>query len=186
MRWYFYLFVYLFVVIISVILTPVFVLFRVNKAGLIDNGNSYAVEPRLPDWCSFAMTPDNSLWGDEGWKTKHCPNYQSYWGMCRWLWRNHGYGASWTTLGAPVVSSALMEVEGDKGIDRNSREGSFRITYGNFWQWKFVKRIPGTKYCIMLNFGWMLDPYIDDPELCLKEKKALFLVSPRVATYKGV
>lgn len=55
------------------------------------------------------MTPDNSLWGDDGWKNIHCPKYKSYWGMVKWLYRNPAYGLATSLLSMPVTTSGLWQ-----------------------------------------------------------------------------
>lgn len=153
--------------------------------GWSDNRNVPAVEPRLPAWLAWFDTPDNSLWGDHGWRTIHCPAYKSYFGMVRWLWRNHGYGFKWSKLAARVSDPACIEWEGDPRINRNNgRTGVFEARMGKYWQYKWVKRIGRTGYCISLNFGWLLDAYVTDPACHYEQPLALFLFSPRLGRIK--
>lgn len=76
----------------ALIATPVMPLFRKDSYGAIDNANEYGIEPRLPWYLDWFQTQDNSLWGDNGWQTKHCPEFKTYFGMVKWLWRNPAYG----------------------------------------------------------------------------------------------
>lgn len=87
--------------LVNLLLAPVLPLFRELRTGLCENGGYEAVEPRLPSLLSWFDTSDNSLYGDGGWKTEHCPYYRSYFGMVRWLWRNGGHNFNYRVLGAP-------------------------------------------------------------------------------------
>lgn len=90
------------------ILSPLLVCFNAPSYGYINNGTSFGTEPRLINQLSWAMTPDNSLWGDDGWK-KNNPNYKSYWSMVRWLYRNPAYGLTTSLLSMPVTASGLWQ-----------------------------------------------------------------------------
>lgn len=75
--------------LLALLLAPVLPLFARDEYGFCDNANAMRTEPRLPSWLSWFMTPDNSLYGDAGWRTEHCPDHwHDYWGMVQWLWRN--------------------------------------------------------------------------------------------------
>jgi len=92
LRWFASCFLYVPFLILAMVAAPVLPLFRVTFYGPVDNNNAYGVEPRLPWNLNWFMTQDNSLWGDKGWQTKHCPEFDTYWGMVKWLWRNPAYG----------------------------------------------------------------------------------------------
>lgn len=77
--------------------------------GYCNNNTSTGIEPRLPQYLSWFMTPDNSLWGDDSWKNKHCPNYKSYWGMVKWLYRNPAYGLATSLLSMPITTEGLWQ-----------------------------------------------------------------------------
>lgn len=85
--------------ILNLIVAPILPAFRVSRLGPVDNNNDLRVEPRLPDWLAWFDTSDNSLYGDGGWRTEHCPYYASYFGMVRWLWRNGGHNFNYDVLG---------------------------------------------------------------------------------------
>lgn len=57
--------------------------------------------------------------------------------------------------------------------------GSFRIVLGDYWQRKWVTRIGNTDYLVSLNVGWLLDPYVKNPETVKAQPRALYLFSPR-------
>lgn len=182
---------YIFLVIVSVafevyamIITPILPLFAKPRFGKTNNANSEGIEPRLKEG-SWFMTIDNSLWGDQGWQTEHCPNYKSYWGQVKWLWRNSAYGYKWLKLSC-VVSPDTLKWEGNIHITRNHGGifGTFRATMGKYWQWKRITPIGKTGYCVMVNFGWLLDSYVDDPTLYLTQPRALFMFSPRIVKIK--
>jgi hypothetical protein len=179
-RWGLYLNIAILVDIIGIIFAYPMVFFAKSSYGPVNNSSAFAVEPRLPNWLSAWMTPDNSLWGDSGWRTKHCKDaWDTKWGMAKWLLRNHGYGARWTFLAAPITGT--IRYQGDPFVNRNTKAGTLVCTMGDYWQWKWVWPIPKTKYCLMFNFGWLLDDFIDGTS---SQPKALFLASPRIATYK--
>lgn len=167
------------------LVAPLLPIFATLQDGRCNNNNAQGIEPRLPRWLNWFMTPDNSLWGDHGWQTEHCPNYKSYWGMVKWLLRNRAYGFNWTVIACPVDDPAKARCTGDLGIDRNNgRFGSFKIVLGRYWQHKWVKRIGRTGYLVSLNTGWLLDPYIKNPATLIEQPKALFIFSPRLGRVK--
>lgn len=49
------------------VVAPILPMFATMQDGWSDNSHYRAVEPRLPWWLGWFMTPDNSLWGDNGW-----------------------------------------------------------------------------------------------------------------------
>ena len=181
-RWLVYLLLSLIADVLAWLLAPVLPLFARPQNGWCDNRNRIAVEPRLPDWLVWCQTPDNSLFGDAGWRTKHCRDYwDSYLGMVRWLCRNRAYGFSWSVLAAPVVAPFVADVAGDLSIDDGAGIcGALHIRYGCYWQRKRVRRIGSL--IVMLNVGWLLDPYAKSPGLALDQPRALFIFSPRIKT----
>lgn len=169
-RYFLYLLLYIPLQIFAYLITPILPAFRVLRLGKSDNANAYLVEPRLPLWLSWFDTPDNSLWGDHGWQTKHCPEYASYWGMVKWLYRNSLYGFKWLVLDMPVQQD--RKVYGDTEINHHTgRCGAFYISQPNgAWQFKMV--MPWNDGFSVLNLGWLLDD-------CSQER-ALFMFSPRL------
>lgn len=142
-------------------LWTLFPAFASKRLGPADNGNSYAVEPRLPKWLAWFDTPDNSLWGDTGWRTIHCPNWNSYWGMALWLFRNSSTGFSRSVL-ASLVHQEDIRWSGNPHIssDRNV-VGVFKASDGNgAWQYKRVFPLAG-KF-VGINLGWNIDPMVKD------------------------
>lgn len=151
-------------------------LFAEWRKGPVNNGKHVDWGWRLPRRLAWLDTPDNSLEGDVG----HCRRHAGdswYWQATCWLWRNRAYGLKWGPLAAPMNPDA-RRITGDLKVNRNNGHyGLLRITMGSYWQWKYVKPIGSTGWCLMLNFGWLLD---DD-----SKPRALFLFSPRVCKIKA-
>jgi hypothetical protein len=170
MRYFLYLMLYVPVQLFAYLITPILPAFRVLRLGHSDNSNAYLVEPRLPLWLSWFDTSDNSLWGDHGWQTKHCPEYASYWGMVKWLYRNSLYGFKWSVMSMPIQHTRKMI--GNPQIDYHSKTfGTMRITQPNgAWQYKSVRPFLGK--ILVLNFGWLLDD--------TSQERALWMFSPRI------
>lgn len=160
------------------LLAPVLPLFATMRLGPVDNNNgAYRVEPRLPRWLAWFMTPDNSLLGDTGWRTIHCvKHWQSYRGMVLWLWRNSATGFARSVL-AQTVKLADVKTEGDITIivDSPARYGKFYATDGKTFQWKVV--FPLFNKSIGLNVGWLMDTMIRDQT---PEARCPFKFAPKI------
>lgn len=169
--------------LISCLFSPVLPLFRRDTLGWSDNHHIQLVEPRLPSWLNWFMTPDNSLWGDNGWQTKHCVGlYQTYWGMAGWLMRNRGYGFTWGPLSAFVRSPDDIRYEGEINVDRNYPENTgkkFFAQMGRYFEYKASWKIPFIQRAFIFKCGWLLDAYIGR-DIHLEQPNALFLFSPRI------
>lgn len=143
----------------AVLIAPALPLFACNSFGSVFNGHGLAIEPRLPRWLSWFMTPDNSLFGDSGWRTEHCKNYATYWGMVRWLWRNPAYGFAWGPLAFTPGPACTYATIGDTSIRAhdNAKAGTYSIkaSEGAFERtviWQIARR----PICLKLRFGWIL------------------------------
>ena len=148
--------------ILGKILWPVLPVFAVDRMGPVNNNNGYAVEPRLPLWLAWFDTPDNSLWGDDGWRLLHCPDkWSTYKGMALWLLRNSSVGFSRTVLARTVYQSDIT-YSGNPYISSDQNiVGVFKARDGKgAWQYKRVFPLFG-KF-IGLNFGWNIDPMVKD------------------------
>jgi len=156
------LLLYLVAVVVSTAAAPILPLFAVMCYGHSNNRTRLLFEPRLPTWLAWFDNPDNSLWGDDGWQREHCPRFFGcYRGMVRWLWRNKAGGFVWNVLGAKVAGSITWE--GTPGIDSSPyKAGKLTCRSGDYWQWKWVSPPIGRR-CLVLNFGWLLDAFIDNP-----------------------
>lgn len=151
----------------------------------------FAHDAKLPGWLSWFQTPDNTLDGDDGWKTKHwqwrkrLPDlFCMYVGYMGWLLRNRAYGFKWSVLAATVDPKAIRW-EGDPTIKNrdHAKAGVLRVWMNPYWQYKRIWQIFGSHRCVMLNFGWQLDNYIANPKLVDTNPKALYMFSPRIAAF---
>lgn len=190
MIWFAYLPLWFVVTLSAYLLAPILPLFAKSQWGFSDNANAMATEPRLPDWLSWYQTPDNSLWGDYGWQTKHCPEYKTYWGMVKWLWRNTAYGFIWHgPVSADIHSDAKLVYSGDATIsNRPLKPGYFFAKLENpdgsrYWHLYLVMKITDN-YCLNVNLGWKLKTYAEDSARLKTEPRAMFAFSPRIASSK--
>lgn len=175
---------------LAILLAPVLVLFGAPAYGPISNGNSTAIEPRLPWWLSWFDTPDNSLWGDDGHKERW-GNAGSYAQMVAWLWRNPAYGFERSVLGAHIDPAATPVVEGDPWIKNRvgAKAGTLHVRMpdfyvGEYWCWKRVTRpFWDGETCLMMEFGWKLQPYAQFPALAKIEPVAQFVFSIRLTAF---
>lgn len=155
------------------------------RMGPVNNNNGRANEPRLPLSLADYDTPDNSLWGDDGWKTKHSValglDYKEPEGMAAWLCRNPCYGLGWTKLGAPVNENTKFTVYGNTSIDNESGKTGilFIKSSEGYWELKVVFRWLWFSKGMQITLGWLLDSYVKDPELYKTEPKAIFQLEPR-------
>ena len=190
-RWFFLVILSISFTLLSWIVAPVLPAFASPVLGPVNNNNGTAVEPRLPAWLSWFMTPDNSLYGDGGWRTEHCPDHwDSYLGMVLWLWRNPGYGFEWNGPLCAVISSlATITFTGDAAI-QNRPQGKAGYCFTvitnpdgtRYWHLYWVKVIGGG-YCLNINLGWKLKTYAEDPQRIQTEPRAMFCFSPRVTAF---
>lgn len=154
--------VWLVMEVLGKLLWPFLPMFAEKRYGPINNNNGFGVEPRLPLWLSWFDTPDNSLWGDDGWQKIHCVNeWNTYKGMALWLLRNSSVGFSRTVLAHTVFQKDIV-YEGDPhiSVDRGIY-GTFKANDGKgTWQYKKVFSLFGKN--IGLNFGWNIDPMVKD------------------------
>lgn len=173
---------------LSLIIAGILPAFATNQLGWCNNHNVELVEPRLPSWLSWLQTPDNSLYGDDGWKNTHCVGlYTTYWGMAAWLVRNRSYGFHWTVLSAPVTENSKIISEGEPRVDKNYPENigkTFFAQMGNYFQWKTMKKVPFMKKLVSIKIGWLLDSYVTNPDLYKTQPRALFQFSPRLGSIK--
>lgn len=139
-------------------------LFAQERYGPVDNNARNDYEPRLPRWLAWFDTPDNSLYGDTGWRTLHCPeHWASYLGMALWLFRNSATGFSRSVLAKEVHRQDVI-FQGDPhiSVDRGVY-GVFTAKDGHgAWQYKRVLPLFGKN--IGLNFGWNIDPLVKNQE----------------------
>ena len=171
LKWVAMLPVSILVTVLGIVLSPILPLF--------------AKDGWLPKWLSWFQTPDNSLYGDDGWKYEHWQwRYKlpaplaTYVGEFGWLLRNpgQGYGVRYLT-GDPIIATFTgnSHVNDNPGI-----EGTCMVHCQGLFQWVWVKRISVSK-CIYCNFGWNVKGCIDGNE---RSHTATYTFSPRVASWK--
>lgn len=189
-RYLFLLCVYIPFYLLAMLLAPVLPLLAELRNGPIDNNNGHGVEPRLSRWLSwFDTSYDNSLWGDHGWRTKHCPKYwQSYIGMVLWLWRNPAAGFCWQVLAAPIhTDTTFTLIDSGNGMNVDKGQGTFgwfKITSNSgYFQYRVVKKLWGDK-AWTFECGWLLDNYMKDREARVKHPRAVFQFQPQIRTVK--
>lgn len=192
--WFWYSFVwYLFLVILSdwFFLLPAwlifngltwllgnwwFPLFATRQLGPVNNGASMAVEPRLPSWMSWAMTYDNSLYGDGGFREGHDGGY---WSQVAWLYRNNAYGFERCVLAAHIASTDSVRFWGDPFIaDKpNGKSGWCFVRIGDYWSFDVVIRWGWSAKCFKLSLGWKLKTYAEDPSRIKTQPIAQYCVT---------
>lgn len=89
-----------------------------------------------PKWCSWFLTPDNTIDGDEG-HWERWPDNGTRWRIyCRrvaWLWRNRAYGFSWDTCGRKCYGETVFK--GERYVsDRAKIYGICRAYNGKTWE----------------------------------------------------
>ncbi len=122
----------------------------------------------LPKWLWWFQTWDNSLDGDNGWRTEHAqwrfkfsPRVARWIGRTLWMYRNAMYGFAVDVVGAHTEPGDVLKVDGDLlTSDRPIHSGSvMRRVYRNgelkYWQIYIVIRWSKTR-CIRILMGWKL------------------------------
>lgn len=121
----------------------------------------------LPKYLWWFQTPDNSLDGDDGWKTLHAPyknpttKFQIWVNRWRWLWRNCLYGFSYSVSGFEVKEGWTYWSTGPEDVgNRPLREGLVKRWFLNgdgrlYFQYYYIKR-RNEVHCWRNNLGWKL------------------------------
>lgn len=165
--------------ILAIVLAPVLPLFSGNAYGWLDNHAKQGFGPRLPNWLSWFMTPDNSLDGDA---TFERLNGTGYFSKVKWLVRNPLYAFALKYLSAPYA----VIVKGDISIKDNNaaKAGWCFVTANNLFQFRWVFPI-GFSRCIYCNFGHNIFA-LADPNVNPKPNpyQATFVFSPRISGYR--
>lgn len=166
--------------ILALLLAPILPLSATNGYGWCDNHSKLGYGPRLPDWLSWFMTPDNSLDGDA---TFEQINGRGYLAQVKWLIRNPLYAFAVKYPTAPYE----VTVSGDKTIKDNdgAKAGWCFVTANGLFQFRYVKRIGSTNRCILMNFGWNIMALVDEnvqPKPTTYQ--ATFVFSPRISGFR--
>lgn len=160
--------------------------FAEMREGPCDNNNAIRVEPRLPRWLSWFDTFDNSLYGDHGWRTEHRPDdWNTIAGMGAWLRRNPAYGFERSILAAIIKPSDKVTYYGDPSIqDKPKGKTGWCFTrVGSYWNfYAILPTAPG--YCFILNFGWKLKTYAENPDRVKTQATAQYVFSPRPSAFR--
>jgi len=165
--------------LVAVLIAPVLPLFAKALSGWCDNHSYEAVEPRLPNWLGWFMTPDNSLDGDATFKRLNPPSYMS---QVKWLWRNPAYSFALRYLNNPYYT----QVRGDKTIkdNDNAKAGWCFVNANGLFQFTSVTPI-GFSRCIYINLGWNVRALVDDNVQPKPDPyQATFVFSPRISGFK--
>lgn len=153
--------------VFATLIAPILPLFAKPAWGNSDNNNARLYEPRLPKWLSWFQTPDNSLYGDKGWQTIHYPAYKSYLGQVLWLVRNSAYGLIYGPLSARFEHVACIRSIGNPRLDRHNPDHvgqTFLAWYKEYFQYMKIGKLPLVNRSIYVNFGWLFDPFVENPE----------------------
>ncbi len=152
--------------VFATLIAPILPLFATVQLGNSDNNNARLYEPRLPKWLSWFQTPDNSLYGDKGWQTIHSPAYKSYLGQVLWLVRNSAYGLIYGPLSAKFEHVACIRSIGNPRLDRHNPDHvgqTFLAWYKDYFQYMAILKVPFLMRSIYVNFGWLFDPFVENP-----------------------
>ena len=167
--------------LIAVIIAPILPVFAKLLMGWCNNHSYQAIEPRLPSWLNWFMTPDNSLNGDATFQTMFPPN--EWWSQVHWLWRNPAYSFALRYVNNPYFT----KVRGDTLIkdNDNAKEGWCLVRANGLFQFRWVHRIFSTNRCLYFNFGWNVIGLVD-PNVNPKPDtwQATFVFSPRISGFR--
>ena len=168
----------LLITLMAVVLAPILPIFSSERNGWCDNHSYEAVQPRLFDWLSWFMTPDNSLNGDATFERLNPP---SYWSQVKWLWRN------------PAYSFALRYIPGEQGQywgdptikdNDNAKAGWCFVKAGGLFQLTWIAPI-GFSRCVRFTGGWNIMALVDN-NVSPKPNpyQATFAFSPRISGFR--
>lgn len=158
-----------------------------KREGLQDNSTKTGMGWYLPSWLNWFQTPDNSIDGDEGWRTEHWQwrfkfpaQIATYLGRLGWLWRNPGYGFGVVYL-ADFEHNIEATYAGNRQVnDSPGVEGYCLVKARDLFQFVYVKRLSANK-CLYCNFGWNIKGLLDGNK---DRHIATFAFSPRISTWK--
>ena len=167
----------LLITLLAIVLAPVLPLFASPKLGWCDNHSYEAVEPRLPQWLNWFMTPDNSLYGDA---TFERINGKSYWSEVKWLCRNPAYSFALKYINTIENRPSYIGNDNIKDNDQAVAGWCFTRCAGLF-QFTWVKPI-GFSRCIYCVFGWNIRGTLHQPTT--ESYQATFAFSPRISGFR--
>ena len=138
----------------------------------------------LPHGLRWAGTSDNNQDGDAG----HLARWAGKSVYCRrvaWLWRNPAYVFEERVLGAVIDPDDLVFFNGDPWIKNRTGAvaGTLSVQVGTYWCWKRITRPLYADTCLMLEFGWKLQPYAQNSARVISEPCAQFVFSIRLTAF---
>lgn len=177
-------------IILTVLTFPLaFVLpmFVKERIGCLDNGTKTGMGWYLKPWLNWFQTPDNSIDGDEGWRTLHwqwrfkfpAPVAQ-YLGRLGWLWRNPAYGFGCVMLEDFEHFLEATYIGNPQVNDKPGVEGYCLVHARGLFQLVWVKRIGSSSRCIYVVIGWNIKGLLGGNE---HVHKASYAFSPRISGY---
>ena len=165
--------------LVAVLIAPILPLFAKPMMGWCDNHSYEAIEPRLPSWLNWFMTPDNTLNGDATFQKLNPPSYLS---KIKWLWRNPAYSFALRYITSPYTT----KVAGDPTIkDNDNAKAGWCLVHANgLFQFTSVTPI-GFSRCIYVNLGWNIRGLVDvNVQPKPQEWQATFVFSPRISGFR--
>lgn len=177
LRWLILLVADLAVFVLAWLLAPILPAFAIGK-------------DHLPYELSYFDTPDNPLDGDIGYVMLHAPfkgygvtGWRRYINRVVWLWRNPGYGFSYSVLGhqvnsmprvvsgAPLVSDSVNLTVGRM----HGLSGYVLVREGQAFEFYLVYRWWRSSRCFRLRLGWKLLGWVNEPGQWPLGSKAQFV-----------
>ncbi len=152
-------------------------MFATLRNGWCDNHSYENIEPRLPIWLNWFMTPDNSLYGDY---TFCRLNGVGYWSMVKWLLRNPAYAFALRYINTIENKPVLYGNDSIKDND-NAVAGWCFVKCAGLFQFTWVQPI-GFSRCIYCVFGWNIRGTLHQNPSA--QYQATFAFSPRISGYR--
>lgn len=176
-RWLFLLVADLAVFVLAWLLAPILPAFAIGK-------------DHLPYELSYFSAEDNPLDGDIGYVMLHAPfkgygvtGWRQYINRVVWLWRNPGYGFSYSVLGHRVNSMPRV-VSGDPLVSdsvnltvgrMHGLSGHVLVREGRAFEFYLVRQYGKSGRCFRLRLGWKLLGWINEPGQWPLGSKAQFV-----------
>ena len=164
LRWLILLVADLAIFVLAWLLAPILPAFAIGK-------------DHLPYELSYFDTPDNPLDGDIGYVMLHAPfkgygvtGWRRYINRVVWLWRNPGYGFSYSVLGAQINSQPLV-VSGDPYVSDSSNltigrmrgfSGHVLLRSGTAFEFYLVRQYGQSGHCFRLRLGWKMLGFLNE------------------------
>lgn len=177
-RWLFLLVADLAVFVLAWLLAPILPAFAIGK-------------DHLPYELSYFSAEDNPLDGDIGYVMLHAPfkgygvtGWRQYINRVVWLWRNPGYGFSYSVLGHRVNSMPRV-VSGDPLVSdsvnltvgrMHGLSGHVLVREGRAFEFYLVRQYGKSGRCFRLRLGWKLLGWINEPGQWPLGGKAQFVI----------